>query len=447
MGRKDITCLCNIVSDHSDRRSGCNIVSDHSDRRSRGNIVSDDSDRRSGCDIVSDDSDRAAGQAGEAGSSERTGLQEDDIVLFSDTNTGGSETAAVFYRLNGDQTYLQGLNQERVTTPIKRDQKPYFTFGLIADIQYADKADGLSGWKTMRYYRQSRLHLLKAIEEWNNEEMLPTFVFQLGDIIDGSNNRLHTSEQSLQVVLEAMEKLQAPVHHIWGNHEFYNFDRDYLRTSKLNTKWMEDKRHDGPNASGAESANSMDFYAYHFSPFSAFRCIVLDTYDLSAISRHRTHPNHVEGEDLSKFRLTKTHEKHFTEFNGGLSADQLSWLHDVLTFSDEHNEKVIIVGHVPIHPKAKLSLCLAWNYRDILAVIQSHACVVCYIAGHDHSGGYYQDSHGIHHITMEGVIESPPGANAFGTVYVYEDRMVLNGRGRVKCRVLPYRKRLEEKHQ
>lgn len=65
--------------------------------------------------------------------------------------------------------------------------------------------------------------------------------------------------------------------------------------------------------------------------------------------------------------------------------------------------------------------------------------MVCFLAGHDHDGGYCVDSTGIHHLTVEGVIETPPDCDAFGTVYVYEDKMILRGNGRVKNRVLMYR--------
>lgn len=60
------------------------------------------------------------------------------------------------------------------------------------------------------------------------------------------------------------------------------------------------------------------------------------------------------------------------------------------------------------------------------------------MAGHDHDGGYYADKGGIHHLTVEGVIETPPGCDAFGTVCVYEDKMILRGSGRIKDRVFMY---------
>ncbi|XP_063817008.1 manganese-dependent ADP-ribose/CDP-alcohol diphosphatase-like [Pseudophryne corroboree] len=320
------------------------------------------------------------------------------------------------------------------------DQQPYFSFGVIADVQYADRNDGLSGWCSMRYYRHSCIHLRSAIEHWNMEDTVPKFVLQLGDIIDGSNRKLLTSEKSLDTVLKEIENAKMPFHHIWGNHELYNFNRDYLKDTKLNTTWMQDKQH---NVSHEGNPDTCDYYAYHFSPHTKFRFILIDTYDLSVHGRSVDSPSHQKSEDFldNSYLLSSngSEKPHLREFNGGMGSKQLEWLDHVLTYSDKNNEKVIIAGHVPIHPAAKPSYCLAWNYEDILKVIRSHKSAVCYLAGHDHSGGYYLDSYGLHHITMEGVIESPPGTNAFGTVYVYEDGMVLRGRGRVKERILPYR--------
>ncbi|RLV90122.1 hypothetical protein DV515_00014551 [Chloebia gouldiae] len=80
-------------------------------------------------------------------------------------------------------------------------------------------------------------------------------------------------------------------------------------------------------------------------------------------------------------------------------------------------------AHVPIHPSASNGVCLAWNYEAALSVIHAHGCVICVLAGHLHDGAYCQDPHGVHHLTLEGVIETPPDSNAFGTIYVYEDKL------------------------
>nr|XP_008527752.1 PREDICTED: manganese-dependent ADP-ribose/CDP-alcohol diphosphatase isoform X2 [Equus przewalskii] len=133
-------------------------------------------------------------------------------------------------------------------------------------------------------------------------------------------------------------------------------------------------------------------------------------------------------------------EPQFVQFNGGFSQEQLNWLNEVLTFSDTNQEKVVIVSHLPIYPEASDSVCLAWNYRDALAVIWSHQCVVCFFAGHTHDGGYSKDPFGVHHVNLEGVIETAPDSQAFGTVHVYPDKMMLKGRGRVPDRIMNYEK-------
>lgn len=315
-----------------------------------------------------------------------------------------------------------------------------FTFGIVTDVQYMDKDDGNNFQKTRtRYYRHSLNLLRSAIDAWNKEPVLPSFILQLGDVIDGFNARYLTSHLSLQTVLGEMDKSKAPFHHVWGNHEFYNFNRDYLNTSKLSSKQLEDEtvpslRHDGE-----------DFYAYHFCPFPKFRFVIIDTYDLSVLGRETSQEKYQYSLKILKEK-NKNGDLHdsdfpeiqFVEFNGGFSQEQLSWLNKVLTYSDENHEKVVVASHVPIHPEAAKSVCYAWNYSAVLSILHSHTCVVCCLSGHHHDGGYFLDSHGIHHIILEGIIETPPGSHAFGTMYVFEDQMILKGKGRTFSRVISY---------
>ena len=56
-------------------------------------------------------------------------------------------------------------------------QKP-FKFGVIADIQFADK-----DMRINRHYRTSILRLRESVEYFN--ESPPGFVIQVGDVIDG----------------------------------------------------------------------------------------------------------------------------------------------------------------------------------------------------------------------------------------------------------------------
>ena len=94
----------------------------------------------------------------------------------------------------------------------------------------------------------------------------------------------------------------------------------------------------------------------------------------------------------------------------------------------------ILAGHQPIYEPSSLPLGLMWNFPDVLAVINRYSCVVAYISGHDHDGGYAIDDHGIHHITMKAIVETPSGSRSHATAYVYEDRIEVNNIGtRVKA--------------
>ncbi|XP_043924086.1 manganese-dependent ADP-ribose/CDP-alcohol diphosphatase [Protopterus annectens] len=334
----------------------------------------------------------------------------------------------------------------------ERDNSVCFSFGVIADIQYADVEDGYNFMKTRkRYYRNSITLLSEAVEEWNKDCMPPSFILQLGDIIDGLNAQHKASKKALKNVMQEFKKSKADIHHIWGNHEFYNFSRHCLMSSALNSQHLGNSM--TPASSNRVNSNVGEdkqetFYCYDFCPFPSFRFVVIDCYDLSTLGREDCSKKYQESlkiirkinknEDLNNPEGLGAAKQRFVQFNGGLSQDQLEWLDEVLSYSDENQEKVIVVGHIPVHPCAADTICLVWNFDDVLAVLYSHKCVVSFMAGHDHDGGYFQDERGIHHITFEGVIETPPTSHAFGTVFVYKDKMILKGNGRVPHRVMPY---------
>ncbi|KAM3859816.1 manganese-dependent ADP-ribose/CDP-alcohol diphosphatase [Diretmus argenteus] len=321
-----------------------------------------------------------------------------------------------------------------------RSPRPVFTFGVIADIQYADIDDGFNYERTRRrYYRGSLQLLRRAQQSWSASR--PSFVLQLGDIIDGFNRAQQhgASERALDAVLREFQPGPAEVHHVWGNHEFYNFSRSELCRSKLNSAHYSD----GPPAAVA------DIYAYHFRPAPGFRFVVLDAYDVSMLGVEEDSERyacalallteHNSNEDLNYPPATEGLEKRFAKFNGGFSKEQLDWLDAVLSLADERRERVAIVSHLPVHPRSTDPVCLAWNYDELLATLRRHSSVVCFMAGHDHSGGYHWDEDsGVHHLTLEGVIETPPDSDAFGTVSVYEDRMYLKGNGRISDRELMF---------
>ncbi|XP_074410954.1 manganese-dependent ADP-ribose/CDP-alcohol diphosphatase isoform X2 [Zonotrichia albicollis] len=275
---------------------------------------------------------------------------------------------------------------------------PRLAFGVIADIQFADAEDGYDfGGCRRRYYRHSLRLLREAVWEWAAESPPINFVLQLGDSIDGQNARRGEAESALQQVLEVLGQLSVPVHHAWGNHELYNFSRARLVHTGLYSR----------PAGGSDGPADRECHAYHCSLAPRLRLVVLDSYDASTLGVDPGSPRYQES---------------------------LRVLREKNTNDDLNNPE----AHVPIHPCASNGVCLAWNYEAALSVIHRHRCVVCVLAGHLHDGAYCQDLHGVHHLTLEGLIETPPDSNAFATVHVYEDKMVLKGRGRIPDRVMHF---------
>ncbi|KAG1935660.1 manganese-dependent ADP-ribose/CDP-alcohol diphosphatase [Pimephales promelas] len=317
-----------------------------------------------------------------------------------------------------------------------------FSFGIIADVQFADIDDGTNYRKTRRrFYRNSVALLRDAVRHW--EETRVNCVIQLGDAIDGHNKSRDASEQALDTVMAEFEKSSVDVHHVWGNHEFYNFSRETLMASPLNSA--------GKAGAGSDRAESDliadDIYAYEFSPAPRFRFVLLDAYDASVIGRDASSEKHQQAMKLLQKHNSNADlntppvcglEQRFVKFNGGFSAEQLQWLDRVLTLADQRQERVTLFSHLPVHPDATDPICLAWNYDELLSILRAHKSVAIFISGHDHDGGFCTDASGVHHITLEGVIETHPDTNAFATVYVYEDQMLLKGNGRTADRVLKY---------
>lgn len=164
------------------------------------------------------------------------------------------------------------------------DSRPLFTFGVIADIQYADVDDGFNFLRThRRYYRSSIQLLRKALESWAKVADKPGFILQLGDLIDGLNQPLAASDRALEVVLKELGSGSADVHHVWGNHELYNFSRDWLLGSELSR-----------SPPGSQAGAGSRVHAYHFSPHPGFTFVVLDAYDVALLGREESSQEYQE---------------------------------------------------------------------------------------------------------------------------------------------------------
>lgn len=141
---------------------------------------------------------------------------------------------------------------------------PLFRFGIIADVQYADKDDGTNFLGTVRrYYRPARRALQDAVSAWNQIPDL-RFIAQLGDVIDGCNHDNGTTDKAIQEVMSDLDQCNCKAFlHCMGNHEYYSWTRETIGKTRLC----------GP---GGEPAGTY----YDYVPHGGWRCLVLDPYDI-----------------------------------------------------------------------------------------------------------------------------------------------------------------------
>jgi len=355
------------------------------------------------------------------------------------------------------------------TTPTTTTGKPIMTFGVIADIQHADIDDGYNFHRTfMRFYRHALQKLKDAIQVWNESKV--DFAVQLGDVIDGfSIKHGHRDDDfenlsniikqfkcvGLPVCKRKKEGVYVPLEenapdesktpymcHLWGNHEFYNFTRVELWKSELNSFVV------SPNGNGIDvDTNISSKMGYYYSfIYKRFRFVALDPYDVGKISRPEGCELHKQAMDTlnthNKNKDTdRSDRKHpqIVSWNGALSNAQLTWLHNELAAASRNEERVVLLTHVPLEPRASRPASVIWNYLEVLHMINSFECVVACLAGHFHEGGYYHDQqHRIHHLTFQGAIERDPATNAFAVIEVHHDHLKVDGYGKIQTRILRF---------
>ena len=225
-------------------------------------------------------------------------------------------------------------------------EDPILTFGIIADVQYADVDDGTDFSQTrQRFYRNS-LNLLKnAVNEWKSNADSVSFILQLGDLIDGKNKQggLMTSKRALSTALHPFNSLHVPIYHIIGNHELYNFTRAFYMTSALNSSLS------------LSIEPSSDKLYYTFLPHPKLRIVAVDSYDLSLLGYEddQENPNYKTACSLFQQKNTNTDvndstgleclERRWAAYNGGVSDSQIAWLQQVLHKAQEKEENVIVM--------------------------------------------------------------------------------------------------------
>lgn len=294
-----------------------------------------------------------------------------------------------------------GISAAAVTIPATQaetiSEQPILSFGLLADVQYAD-ADP----QGERHFRESPGKLKTAVE-WLAKKKLP-FTLHLGDFID-------RDFKSFDVVLPLLAGLGHPVRHLLGNHDY-----DVAEGEK--------------NKVTAKLGMPSDTYSF---VKNGVRFVMLDTNDVS-VYKHPAGSAEDKAAEMELKKLEAEKSPAGKKWNGGLSAKQLAWLDGELTAADKAGESVILCGH---HPLLPAEMHQAWNAAEVTAVIDRHPCIRAYFNGHNHAGAETVRN-GVPFITFKSVLHEP-GVNAYSAIHLFKDRLEIEGNGREKSRVIPLR--------
>jgi manganese-dependent ADP-ribose/CDP-alcohol diphosphatase len=80
---------------------------------------------------------------------------------------------------------------------------------------------------------------------------------------------------------------------------------------------------------------------------------------------------------------------------------------------------------------------MAWNAGEVEAALLASPAFALALAGHDHVGGYAaRGSPGRHFLTLEALLEAPPGSNAYALLAVGAGRVDVRGAGSASSREL-----------
>lgn len=272
--------------------------------------------------------------------------------------------------------------------------EPIFSFGLLADVQYADDDTDV---ELDRHYRASPAKLRAAIDDFNSEEL--AFVVHLGDFVD------HDLSNAAPLLAIARSS-NAPVHHVLGNHDFASTGSPTGRSEV------------------AEVISSYGMDGPHYTiDQPGWRFLVLDTNEVGVIEHPPGSPESADGEAMLA-RLRGEGRANANAWNGTLGPGQREWLADQLDRAGADDVRVAIFAHHPVFPDHRENLLDDQELRDWLS---GFGTLKVWFNGHQHFGGY-GFHHDIHFLTLHGMVQST--TNAYAVARVFDDKIVIDGRGR-----------------
>ncbi len=263
--------------------------------------------------------------------------------------------------------------------------------GIIADAQYADVKGG------RRKYRKSLRKLTACVQKFNQEGV--DLTIQLGDLID-------RRVKNFKPVLSRLNRMDNPVYHVLGNHDFSIRQSGDVVPDLLN----------------------LDHRYYQFQ-LRNWTFVVLDGNDLSTFAWPKSSDRHQRARQMRK-KLKKTGAPNAKSWNGGIGRKQKKWFRTVLKQADRRNRNVIVLCHYPVYPTNVHNL---YNDNEIIEILETYSSPVAYLSGHNH-GGNYGRKNGIHYLTLKGMVDT--NKNSFAILELSPNRLTVRGFGREKDRTL-----------
>ncbi len=275
---------------------------------------------------------------------------------------------------------------------------PLFSFGLIADVQYADV-------ETMgkRNYRGSLAKLEKTLTFLNSYNL--EFTVNLGDLID-------RDFESFEKPLAILKNSRAPLHHVWGNHDFSV--EDGLKKEV-----------------GRKLGNGQGHYAFEKENLVF---LVVNGMDISLEGHPKASENYKMAESLMQ-EMENSGANNAKPWNGGIGSEQLAWMVEQCEKAGRQGKKVLVFCHYPLFPENGLQLL---NNKVVYEEISKTGALLGWFSGHHHEGNYVKNDLGIHHLTFQGMVEAE--TEALGAVItVYKNKLLVHGIGHEEDRLLEYR--------
>ncbi|QOY87701.1 metallophosphoesterase [Paludibaculum fermentans] len=277
-------------------------------------------------------------------------------------------------------------------------QQPLFSFGAIADVQYADKDDAIG-----RQYRVSTAKLAACANLLNRERL--EFVVHLGDLIDeGAGN--------LEVIRKVYGQIQAPRYYVLGNHDFTAGRSTLMSVLGLNRPY------------------------YDFS-VKGWTFVVLDGMNESVAGGWPEADPHAQAGRATLDALKKAGLSNAQSWNGAVGPAQRRWLQETLARAAGQGNRVIVFSHFPVLAASCRPEHLLWDHEEVLRILEASSATAAYLNGHDHKGGAALHS-GIPYVTLPGMVEHAVNESC-QVVDVYPDGLVVRQAGAGSGRSFPLR--------